>query len=42
MLLALLGRSRPPTGLGPDPYGTWRYRHHLIGDMSRAVGFDKM
>jgi hypothetical protein len=42
MLLALPGRSRPPTGLGPDPYGTWRYWHHLTGDISRAVGFDKM
>lgn len=42
MLLELLGRSRPPTGLSPDPYSNWRYRHHLTGDISRAVGFDKM
>ena len=42
MLLELLGRSGPPTGLRPDPYGTWWYRHHLAGDISRAVGFDKM
>jgi hypothetical protein len=42
MLLELLGRSGSTTGLSPDPYGTWRYRHHLTGDISRAVGFDKM
>jgi hypothetical protein len=42
MLLALPGRSRPPTGQGPEPYGTSQYRHHVIGGISRVAVFGKM